>query len=114
MQLCEFKAVDPNQIEFQIVNRDGQRMREPMVFAVPDDAAAVRVEIHSLDPPWPADRPEGWGVGWWFRVGDQELISVRVCDQSKLVEGLDPATGNLRTYRELRITSYGPQVGVPG
>lgn len=29
----------------------------------------VRVEIHSLDdPPWPTERPEGWGPGCWCRI----------------------------------------------
>lgn len=51
MKLGEFKAVDPCRIEFQIVNRDGQRMHDSMVFSVPDDAGPVRVEIHSLDDP---------------------------------------------------------------
>ena len=120
MKLCEFKAVDPDRIEFAVVNRDGQRMRDPMVFSVPDDAGSVRVEIHSLNPePWPTERPEGWGPGCWCEFHDhgvpRKAIALKTfSDKSGEVCKAITEDGNWWTVPIKGITAFGPRAEVPG
>ena len=85
-----------------------------------DAASGVRVEIHSLDSPWSTKRPEGWGVGWWVRVGGangniEGIVVRRFKGEPACIEILANGCVGLGVYSrpEYAITAYGPRVEVP-
>lgn len=94
----------------------GERIDEMMVNHFRTEA---RVEIHSLcDPPWPTERPEGWGVGCWCEYEQ------RKCDGRKL-RGIVALTEHDPYYDVIvpselftdcihvdQITGYGPRAEV--
>lgn len=111
--------------EFEIDDQD-DKAEDIGLFVlnrIPVGVTKVRVEIHSLDnPPWPTERPEGWGVGWWCEVsGRQAGICRRFYGDpsafhAEIVFPFDGywVAGCLITgYMNSLVTSYGPKVEIP-
>lgn len=75
----------------------------------------VRVEVHSIEPePWPTERPEGWGYGWWFLAGDLPLIAIGGKEDLDCVIGLNPITGTKYRVCGDEFVAFGPRAEVPG
>lgn len=101
----------------------GQTVSSHMIKA---GAMRARVEIHSIDPePWPTERPEGWGPGWWFEANVLQhggtvkrrmiLLSLAPRDDGKFYyRGFDPVLACEIWVLETEITAYGPRAEVPG
>lgn len=77
----------------------------------------VRVEIHSVDdPPWPTERPDGWGVGWWCeaqRLPEKSFRGICVVDDSDgWATVVVPEEASVWELPVDQITAYGPRAEV--
>ncbi len=91
-----------------------------------DGVDDVRVEIHSLnDPPWPMERPEGWGVGWWCRIEEwrpfgstiRSVVVIYIFSSGTeiaIIQWVDIETGEIGLTQFDMIHRFGPRAEVPG
>jgi hypothetical protein len=87
------------------------------IFAVTvkQDDKPVRIEFHSLDAPWPTEKPEGWGVGWWCEYEEFRYLCVQITSSGGCVLMRWKSDGS-RYYRDVivdQITAFGPRAEVP-
>lgn len=86
------------------------------------DKDIVRVELHSIDdPPWPTERPEGWGAGCWCEFRDRhgvlrQVIALKLFSDAfgVLCKAITVENGEWWTVPIKGITSFGPRAEVPG
>ena len=73
----------------------------------------LRITVERIDdPPWPTERPEGWGAGCWLRA--LNAVYLLVSDEDSIwIDVLDVSNKFINVIHVDQILSFGPRVEVP-